>query len=162
MSLPEPLEPTRSRTLVWAGLVGAALTYATLATVDAFDIIAPEVPITVPVLLLAAAVGGAGLARVTWLRNRAPGHRTDVKQAVATLALARAMMLAGSAFTGGYLAFALYFLPRWDAPSPRMRVVVGLVSMATSVALIAAGRFLESACRVPKQDDEKGPSDTDA
>ncbi len=160
MSLPTPLEPTSRRSLVWAALLGAALTYATVAAVEAFDVTAPEVPLTVPVLLLAAAFGGAALARVTWLKNHVPGVRLDAKQAVATLALARAMLLAGAAFTGGYLAFALAYLGRWDAPLPRARVIHGLLAMVTSIALAAAGWALEYACRVPKSDDPDGERDT--
>jgi xanthosine utilization system XapX-like protein len=64
------------------------------------------------------------------------------------------MLLAGAAFVGGYLAFALFHLPRWDAPAPRARVVVGLVAMVVSLGLVAAGWALEYACRVPRRDDD--------
>ncbi len=154
MSLPAPLEPTPRRSLLWAAVIGAALTYATVAAVEAFEIVAPEVPWSVPVLLFAGALGGALLARLTWARNRLPGRRPDARQAVATLALARAMLLAGASFSGGYLAFALAYVSRWDAPLPRGRVVHGLIAVAASLALTAAGWALEYACRVPKQDDE--------
>ena len=161
MTAPPPLQPTRRRTLLWSALVGAAVTYATVATLDAFDLVAPEVPWSTPILLGVAAIAGAALARFTWLRNRSPRHLTEARQAVAALALARAMMLAGAAFTGGYLAFAAFFVPRWDAPSPRARVVHSLVAVAASVALTAAGWALEYACRVPKSDDDEDGSEPD-
>lgn len=156
---PSPrLEPTHRRSLLWAMLVGAAVAYVTLATLEALELVAPEVPWSTPALLALAALAGAGFARVTWVRNRSPQHRPEPRQAVATLALARAMMLAGAAFTGGYLAIAVYFVPRWDAPSPRSRVVHGLVAVAASVALTAAGWALEYACQVPRNDDDDDPS----
>jgi len=155
-----PLEPTRRRTLAWAAAVGAALTWLAVAAVEGFDLVAPEVPWTTPVLLAVAAAAGVGLARVTWVRHHTRGRVVDPRQSVATLALARAMLLAGAAFTGGYLAFALYFAPRWEAPAPRARVVYGLVAVAASVALTAAGWALEYACRVPDPDD--GPPGSDS
>ncbi len=160
--MPEPtVTPTRVRTLLAALVVGAAVTFVGLSGVTAFSLVAPEIPWTTPALLLAAAAGGAVMARVTHVRNHVHRRPADPRASVTTLAVARALLLGGSLLTGGYLAFALFFVPRFDAAGPRERVVHGLAAALAAAAMVVAGWFAERACRAPRppdpDPDEDGP-----
>ena len=68
--------------------------------------------------------------------------------------LGKASALAGAVIAGGYLAFALMFVGRWDAAGPRERVIRALVAVVVAVGLSIAGLLLERACRVPGGDDD--------
>jgi hypothetical protein len=74
---------------------------------------------------------------------------------VAFLVLGKASALAGAAVAGGYLGFALMFLTRVDASTPRDRVIRSAVAVVAGVALAVAGLRLERACKVPGLDDDE-------
>lgn len=153
------LTPTRPRTLVLAALLGAAVAFLWLTVVTGFDLTVPEVPWATPVLLAAAAAAGAVLARVTHVRNHVVQRPGDPTRSVATLAIARAMMLGGALLGGGYLLFGLYFVPTMQAVSPRERVLRGLVTAAVAVLVVAAGWAVERACQAPRPpDDQESPT----
>ncbi len=154
------LQPTPVRTIVWSVLLGAALTYLGLTLVAAFEFVTPELSWATPILLAVAAAGAAVLARVTWLRNHVLKRPAEPKLSVATLAVAKALLLGGSLLVGGYAAFAIYHLPHLDVPAQRQRVLMGIASLASSVALVVAGWFVERACRapLPPSDDENETS----
>lgn len=118
----------------------------------------PQLPWIGPLMLLAIAAFVAVLAHGTRRRVGDPGERLDPQRAVAFLALGKAAALAGAATAGGYLVFALLYLERLDAPTPRDRVVRALVAVVAGAAMSVAGCALERACRVPPgdEDDEDG------
>jgi hypothetical protein len=74
---------------------------------------------------------------------------------VAVLAIAKAMLVGGSLLAGGYLVFALFSVGHLDAPLPRQRLVIGVISTVASIALVVAGWATERACRAP--DDDENP-----
>lgn len=148
------VRPTRLRALlVWA-LIGAGLTLIVMIAVSAYDLTVPTVPWSTPVLLFVAAVAGTVLARITYVRNHVARQPQDPMRAVAVLAIAKAMLIGGSLLAGGYLVFALFSVGHLDAPLPRQRLVIGLISTVASLAMVVAGWATERACRAPDDDDE--------
>lgn len=148
------IRPTRVRVLVVAAAIGAVLTLLVLLGVSSFDLTFPNVPWSTPVLLFVAAAAGVVLARVTFTKNHVLRQPQDPARAVAILAIAKALLIGGSLLAGGYLVFALFSVGRLDAPLPRQRLVLGLVSAVASVAVVVAGWAVERACRTPSDPDE--------
>ncbi|MHB1008033.1 MAG: DUF3180 domain-containing protein [Propionibacteriaceae bacterium] len=154
---PRRVQPTRFRALVLAALIGAGLSFLSLMGVTAFGLTMPDVPWTTPTLMFAGAVAAGVLARVTYVRNHVVRQPQDPGRSVATLAVAKALLLGGSLLAGGYLVFALFSVAHLDAPMPRQRLVIGLVTTLAAVGVVLAGWALERACRTPDEDeDEKG------
>ena len=121
---------------------------------NALDLRPPQVPWTTPVALaLTAALVGV-LAYTTHQRIQVRRQRMPAERAVTFLVLGKASALAGAVVAGGYLAFALLFVSRFDAEAPRERVIRSAVAVVTGVALSVAGLLLERACKVPGVDDE--------
>ena len=156
MSEPTPgVRPTRVRALLLFALVGAGLTLLVMLAVSAYELTVPTVPWSTPVLLFVAALAGTVLARFTYVRNHVVRQRQDPTRAVAVLAIAKAMLVGGSLLAGGYLVFAMFSVGNLDAPLPRQRLVIGVVSAVASIALVVAGWATERACRAP--DDDENP-----
>lgn len=151
---PTGVRPTRVRTLVLSGVVGAAVALVTMIAVTSYELTVPNVPWSTPVLLFVGALAATVLARVTYLRNHVVRQPQDPMRSVATLAIAKAMLIGGSLLTGGYLAFALFSVGHLDAPLPRQRLIIGLVSAVASASVLVAGLALERACRTPDDEDE--------
>lgn len=151
---PSGVEPTRIRALVLAAVVGAGLTFLVMLGVSSFAMTMPNVPWTTPMLMFAGAVAAGVLARVTYLRNHVVHQRQDPRRALSTLAIAKALLLGGALLTGGYLVFALYSVGHLDAPLPRQRLIIGLVTAVSGICLVVSGWALERACRTPDDDDE--------
>lgn len=149
---------TPRRSLVAAALVGAAVGWLVVITANAFDLLPPRIPWSAPVgLVVFAALVGA-LAWSTHQRLQVRRERMEPRRAVAFLVLGKASALAGALVAGGYLGFALNFLTRLDAATPRDRVVRSAVAVVAGVALMAGGLLLERACKVPgSEDDESLP-----
>lgn len=78
------------------------------------------------------------------------------RRAVALLVLGKAAFLTGAGLAGAYIAIAAYSWSRQDAALPRERVISSAVAVVASVALAAAGAFLERSCKIP------GPPNEDA
>ena len=154
---PSGVQPTRIRALVLAALVGAGVTFLILLVVSAYALTMPDVPWTTPMLMFAGAVAAAVLARVTYLRNHVVHQLQDPVRAVATLAIAKALLIGGALLTGGYVVFAFFSVGHLDAPLPRQRLVIGLVTTVASITLVVAGWALERACRTPEDDDDENP-----
>jgi hypothetical protein len=153
---PPRVQPTRVRALVLAALVGGGLTYLVMLSVSSFGTTMPVVPWTTPVLMFAGAAAAAVLARVTHVRNHVVRRPQDVSRSLATLAIAKALLIGGSLLAGGYLVFALFSVAHLDAPLPRDRLVIGLVTTVAAVGVVLAGWALERACRTPDDaEDEK-------
>lgn len=155
--MPDPtpgVRPTRVRALLIWALIGAGLTLILMIAVSAYELTVPTVPWSTPVLLFVAAVAGTVLARITYVRNHVARQPQDPVRAVAVLAIAKAMLIGGSLLAGGYLVFALFSVGHLDAPLPRQRLVIGLISTVASLAVVVAGWATERACRATDDDDE--------
>jgi chromate transport protein ChrA len=151
---PSGVQPTRIRALLLAGLVGAGATFLVMLGINAYALTMPNVPWTTPMLMFAGAVAAGVLARVTYLRNHVVHQRQDPRRAVSTLAIAKALLLGGSLLVGGYLVFALFSIGHLDAPLPKQRLIVGLVTTVAAIGLVISGWALERACRTPDNGDE--------
>lgn len=152
--LPRPtVTPTGWGTAVAAALVGAGVGWLLFALPDRLGAPLPALPlvVTVTVVLLAAACWVMAIRTHRQVQVRR--EQLDANRAVRLLAFAKASVLTGALLAGGYLAVALYSLQRWSADLPRERVVSSVVATLASVALAAAGGFLERACRIPPSGD---------
>jgi hypothetical protein len=142
------------RALAVAALFGGLAGWLVVVTANAFDVLPPRIPWSAPVgLVVFAALVGA-LAWSTQQRLQVRRERMEPQRAVAFLVLGKASALAGAAVAGGYLGFALLFLTRIDAATPRDRVIRSAVAVVAGVALAVAGLRLERACKVPGADDD--------
>jgi len=145
------------RALLVAALFGGLAGWLVVVTANAFDVLPPRIPWTAPIgLAVFAALVGA-LAWSTHQRLQVRRERMEPQRAVAFLALGKASALAGAAVAGGYLGFALMFLTRIDAATPRDRVIRAAVAVVAGVGLTIAGLRLERACKVPDDEDEDEP-----
>ncbi|MFL6027469.1 MAG: DUF3180 domain-containing protein [Friedmanniella sp.] len=145
------------RALLVAALFGGLAGWLVVVTANAFDVLPPRIPWTAPIgLAVFAALVGA-LAWSTHQRLQVRRERMEPQRAVAFLALGKASALAGAAVAGGYLGFALMFLTRIDAATPRDRVIRAAVAVVAGVGLMIAGLRLERACKVPDDEDEDQP-----
>ncbi|NLT29782.1 MAG: DUF3180 domain-containing protein [Propionibacterium sp.] len=160
MSEPEHPEPPRLaltswRMLITAALVGGVLVWFVTDLIGRTGATPPVVPPAAPLLLGLAAVV---VAVFGWrMRQRVHVQRVRVNafEAVRLLVLGKSAALGGAVVLGGYLAYALVHLPRWEAAAPRERVIWSFVAVITSLGLVAAGLFLERACKRPDDDDEE-------
>lgn len=149
--------PTPRRALVVAALFGGLAGWLVVVTAGALDLIPPRIPWSAPIgLVVFAALVGA-LAWSTHQRIQVRRERMEPQRAVAFLVLGKASALAGALVAGGYLGFALNFLTRLDATSPRDRVIRSAVAVVAGLALMAGGLLLERACKVPGSDDDEEP-----
>jgi chromate transport protein ChrA len=151
---PSGVQPTRIRGLVLAATIGAGVTFLVMLGISAYALTMPDVPWTTPMLMFAGAVAAGILARVTYLRNHVVHQRQDPLRAVSTLAIAKALLVGGSLLAGGYLVFALFSVGHLDAPLPKQRLIIGLVTTASAICLVVSGWALERACRTPDSGDE--------
>lgn len=153
------VELTPRRSLLVAAVFGALAGWLVVVTANALDLIPPRIPWSAPIgLVVFAALVGA-LAWTTHQRIQVRRERMEPQRAVAFLVLGKASALAGALVAGGYLGFALNFLSRLDASTPRDRVIRSAVAVVAGLALMAGGLLLERACKVPgsDDDDEKDP-----
>lgn len=153
--------PTTARTIAQSALVGLLAGWLLVVVTSALDVQAPEVPWTAPVGLVVIASLVGVLAYGTHQRIHVRHERVEPQRAVTYLLLGKASALAGALVAGGYLAFALMFITRLDAPDPRDRVIRGLTSVVAAVGLAVTGLLLERACRVPRSDADDNDVDAD-
>ncbi len=146
---------TPIRSLVVAAVFGALAGWLVVVVANALDLVAPYVPWTAPgALVVIAALVGA-LAWSTHQRLQVRKERMVPERAVAFLVLGKASALAGAVIAGGYLAFALMFVSRFEAAAPRERVIRAMIAVVVAAGLTVAGLLLERACRVPDGDDDE-------
>ncbi|SDR76775.1 Protein of unknown function [Friedmanniella luteola] len=145
---------TPRRALVVAALFGGLVGWLVVVTANAFDLIPPRIAWSAPIgLVVFAALVGA-LAWTTHQRIQVRRERMDPQRAVAFLVLGKASALAGALVAGGYLGFALNFVTKLDASTPRDRVIRSAVAVVAGLALMVGGLLLERACKVPDSDDD--------
>jgi hypothetical protein len=147
------------RALGVAALFGGLAGWLVVVTANAFEAIPPRIPWSAPIgLVVLGALVGA-LAWSTHQRLQVRRERIEPQRAVAFLVLGKASALAGAVVAGGYLGFALMFLARIDAATPRDRVIRSAVAVVAGLALMVAGLRLERACKVPGADDDEPTPD---
>ena len=135
-------------------VAGAGVGWSLFSALDVFGAPLPQLPVAVTLLIavMAAVIGGqAAVAHRAIQIRRQP---IAARRAVALLVLGKATLLTGAGLAGGYIAIAAYSWTRQDAALPRERVVSSAIAVVASVALGAAGAFLERSCRIPRPPDE--------
>lgn len=152
------MRPTPVSALVVAALFGGLAGWLVVIIANAFDLVPPQVPWTAPAGVggIAALVGA--LAYTTRMRIHERHERIEPERAVAFLVLGKAAALGGALVAGGYLVFALMFLARIEAESPRERVIRSVAAALAGLVLLVAGLRLEKACAVPKDDPDDDSS----
>jgi hypothetical protein len=153
---PGTVTPTGWQPIGVALVAGAGVGWSLFTGLDAIGAPLPQLPIAVTLLIavLAAVIGGQ--AAVTHRAIQLRRQTIAARRAVALLVLGKSALLTGAGLAGGYIAIAAYSWTRQDAALPRERVISSAVAVVASVALAAAGAFLERSCRIP------GPPDEDA
>ena len=154
MSYNRPLRTTAAPTLAATALAGLAVGGAIRPLVERRGGVAPVVPWGAPLTMLVFTLLVLYLARSTHLTIHQRRDSIEPRRAVNLLVLGKATALAGAAFAGAYLGYALSFVGDWDVELPRQRVTRSLVTVAAALALMVAGLLLERACRVPGNPDD--------
>ncbi|HSN44193.1 MAG TPA: DUF3180 domain-containing protein [Propionibacteriaceae bacterium] len=156
------LTVTTGRQLVIAALSGAVFGWFLIETLGLADQTVPVTPWSLPLMLGALAVAAAVYGRR--LRARIQDRREWVEsvEGVRALVLGKTMAMTGSALAGGHAIYVLVNLSRFDAPTPRQRVVHGLVAIVAAAASGAAGWYLERSCVRPDDDFERDTAESDA
>jgi hypothetical protein len=143
---------TRPRDLVVAGLLGLVLGYLLfLAEYGSL----PQLPTLAGVTFAVLAVIEVVLALV--IRSRIKNGRVVAAIGVArSVALAKASSLAGAFMGGAWLAALVYLFPRRDElVAAMLDTRAAVVGVGSSVALVAAGLWLEHCCRTPRGQDRE-------
>jgi hypothetical protein len=159
---PRPrLEPTRLATLIVAALITAALAWL---MVSRFYGDMPTLPWLPPLTMTGLAIVEGITAWTTKERiDRKPGTiPVDPLVVARYVVLAKASALAGALLGGLYLGLTTGLLAmrgntHADADLPR-----AAVGLAGSLALVAAGLWLERACRVPTPPPGSDPAGGDS
>lgn len=146
--------PTRISTLVVAALAAAAVAWLLISSFY-YDV-TPSLPWLPVVTVATLAVLEAYAAINTRARiERRPGRDpVDPLLVARFVVLAKASALAGAIFVGCYAALTgwLFVEGTNAAISDRPAAGAGLLA---SLALVAAGLWLERSCRVPEQEDDE-------
>ncbi|MGD7788770.1 DUF3180 domain-containing protein [Propionibacteriaceae bacterium Y1700] len=148
---------TSWRVLAGGFVISAALAWLLVRVAGAFDVIPPTVPWTTPAVLTLLLIFVAVTAHLTHRRIHRDRRRIEPSRAVSLLVLGKATSIAGAVIGGFSLVYGLMFLNRFDAATPRERVINSLASVVACIGLIFAGRALEKACRLPEDEDEPSP-----
>lgn len=158
---PPSVSLTAWRTVAIVTLGGAAAGWALYFGLDRLSL-----PLPVPPLLGAGAIAVVALivgwqAYLTWRTIRRRRAAMLPTAAVARLALGKTALLAGAALAGGYAGVALHSISFLEAELPRSRAVGAVASVVSSIALAAAGRWLERACEIPSPPPDEPPATPD-
>ncbi|HTU08709.1 MAG TPA: DUF3180 domain-containing protein [Trebonia sp.] len=155
------MRPTRARSLLFIGILAAAVTWALLTVV--YSDLPPLSWTPVPALLLAAAAeawtGRDLRARITGQRGSKPAPPLFVARIVV---LAKATSQVGALLAGVSFGFIGYLSSMLGAPTPRSDMITAGIWFGSCLILIAAALFLEYCCRIPKdpgqdRDDDPAP-----
>ncbi|GAA2905888.1 DUF3180 domain-containing protein [Nonomuraea rubra] len=148
------MKPTRPAVLVGILVVVALITWAVVSRNYSG---LPLMPWTAIPTLLLLALGEAYSGWATKARiARKPGMKPVEPLAVARLAaLAKASAYAGAVFGGVFAGFALHTVQLLDRETPRGEFFVATGSFVSCVVLVCAALYLEHACRIPKEPEER-------
>ncbi len=153
----------RSSPLYVVGLVASGLIVGRLLPplIVRFDGTSPPVPgWGATIVLLAGAIAVGALAWGTWRNLHHHQRRIVADHAIRLLALAKAAILVGGVFAGGYAGYALAYV---DASTELgdLRFWRSAAAAGSALLLLVAALVLEWACRLPSDDDEESTSDAD-
>lgn len=116
--------------------------------------------ITVVVLLMiAGALLAAGWEIRRYLKGN-PGRPPSPQRARATLVAAQACCLAGSVFTGWYVAHVVIDVRRVSQGADSATLVLAVASAVACVAVTVSGFVVQTWCRIPPEDDGKPDGDS--
>lgn len=153
------MTPVR-RTSAWhvGVVVGVGLLIGTSVRelANRFDTVAPRPGWFAAVALAGLAVGLGVTARGTWRNLREDKRKIHSELGIRLLALAKASVLVGALFLGGYGGYALTYLGDLDTMLGRERVLQSGLAALASVAVVATALWLERTLRLP-EDDEPPP-----
>ncbi len=166
-STPEPrLRPTNPATLVVAGIGSAAIAWLVISEwygeLAYLPFLGSNGWLTA-FILLALAIAEFALAQQTRARiERRPGRPpVEALAVVRYVVLAKASSLAGAIFAGFSAGLSIWLF--FDGQQTQQLAAAGrdlpaaLTSLVCSLALLAAGLWLERACRVPKRPEDETP-----
>lgn len=171
---PPALQPTQPASLVVAGLAAAAVAWLLISNFykDMPPMIWPPAVIIAGIAVFEAVVAvdlsvrihQRGRVLAVWRRGPSEGARpVDPLSAVRYAVLAKASGLAGAILTGAYAGFLPWLLVeagRVASAADDLPPTVG--GLVASVGLLAAGLWLERACRVPERPDDNDKKDADS
>ena len=153
------MRPTSISVLIVAGLSAAALGWLLLSF--SYSLL-PRLPWSPVIVLAVLGVAEALLAQNTSARiQRKPGTpRVDPLVVARYVALAKASSLVG-AISGGFSAGLLAWLVLEPTKAARTDVPAAGGSLIAAALLVGAALWLERACRIPDDQDNKGENDSD-
>jgi Protein of unknown function (DUF3180) len=142
------VKPTRARSLLLTGVLGAAVTWALLTVV--YSKLPPLSWTGVPALLLAAAAeawtGRDLRARITGQPGSKPAHPLFVARMVV---VAKASSQVAALLAGVSIGFMGYLSGMLNEATPRSDLITASLWFGSCLILTAAALFLEYCCRVP-------------
>lgn len=106
-----------------------------------------------PIGLIAFLAAAVGWAAYSTRRNRRDGVRLEPHRAVNRLVLGKTCALAGALVAGGYFGLAVAHLGGVGGDAGTTTLWHSAVAGVAGLALMAAGLWLEQACRVDRRDD---------
>ncbi|MGJ9413328.1 DUF3180 domain-containing protein [Aeromicrobium sp. CF4.19] len=138
-----------------AGVTGIGLLVGSSvrAVTTRLDVVPPRPGWVAALALAGLAFGLASVARGTWRNLRDDKRQMSSELGIRLLALAKAGITAGALFLGAYGGFALSYLEDLDTALGRERVLQSGAAGLASIAVIAAGLWLERSLRLPEDDD---------
>lgn len=153
----------RSSPLYVVAIVASGLVVGRLLPelVVRFDGDAPPVPgWGAALVLLCGAIAVGALAWRTWQSLHQHRRRITSDHAIRLLALAKAAILVGGVFAGGYAGYALAYL---GSPTDlgQLRLWRSAAAAGAALLLLVAALLLEWSCRLPSDDDEDEATDAD-
>lgn len=131
------------------GAVGAVVKLALEQALGA----APA-PVGTGIVLLGIAGLIGAMARAAHQRLQVKKERIRPELALRWLAFGRTAMVGGAALAAWFALWALASWPVWETPLGKSRTIWSVVAAVGAVALLVAGRWLETGMRVRPSDDE--------
>lgn len=151
-----PLLPITGRALSIAAVTGLVIGWLVRRVVDALGGAPPVIGWLHPVILLLVAAIMAGTAWITWRQVQVQRERLEPHRAVNRLVLGRAGALVGALLAGGYIGYAVSWLGLRGDPLAAGQITRGILCGAFSAVVCASGVWLEHACRIHGDDEERG------
>lgn len=151
---PGRLHPTRLRTLVGIAAAGLVIGWFGVPLLRQTTGSVPSVPWTSVGTLLFAAAVLAGMAWQTWRQLQHKRGWMDPHRAVNFLVLAKASVVVGALVAGTYAGYGLHYVDDLAYDAPAQRALRSGLAAVAGVLIVAAGLWLERACKVPEPDEE--------
>ncbi|MDR1432507.1 MAG: DUF3180 domain-containing protein [Propionibacteriaceae bacterium] len=147
----ERLRITKWTWVLFATVLGAGTVWIGLQACWTWGWPTPRFPFAAA--LVFAAIALAGLLLVILLRGKVRAARSH---GPGLLALGKSLVIAGGALAGGYLVLLGVNL-RLTAAIPRETFTAALISLIAAIGCVVSGYLLQSACRIPPEEDAGEP-----